>query len=462
MSSVTVLKKAVDRPKIGLLSSVAFAVGTMIGAGVFVLSGPAISRTGPSALLAYCLAGLSVLFSALSFSVVSSLAPAGASGFAYVRTVLGKYLGFITSWAFYIGGVIGCAFILDGFGTYLHEFFFPGTNALVLSLLAALALTLLNLGPASAIGKAEVVLVGIKVLALLFFIGFGIRFWDTSHLTPFMPYGWKPVLHESGQLFVAFLGFSVICSMAGDVKNASRTIPLAILLSMLIVALIYAGVVLTLLSARLPEYTASSVGTAAAVIFGKNGPAIIAIAALVSILSCANANILGCSETMVRLAGKGEVPTVLGKMYNGHPVVSVLAGAIIYFGLMLLGQTERIVSFTNVSTIIMLVIVNVAAFYALRKKLIYKNIYPFSMLIPAIGLVCGIAQLFMMDVKSVLIGLLFVFSGSILFFLRKKYHSTEDHKEIKTHMENVNGPLSRALKDEEQPGKSSTKNGMLQ
>lgn len=444
------MEKAANRPKIGLLSSIAFAVGTMIGAGVFVLSGPAISSAGPAALVSYGVAGLSVLFSALSFSAVTSLAPAGASGFAYVRTALGPYWGFITSWAFYIGGIIGCAFILNGFGIYVKQFFMPDSSPLLVSLAAAAGLTLLNLGPASAIGKAEVVLVGIKVLALILFIVMGIHLWSADTLKPFSPHGWQPVFKESGQLFVAFLGFSVICSMAGDVRNASRNIPLAILLSMLIVALIYAGVVMSLLSAHLPGYSESSVGTAAYKVIGKEGPMLISIAALVSILSCANANILGCSESMVRLAGKGEVPTFLGKMWNGHPVVSVLTGAAIYTGLILLGKTDKIVSYTNVSTIVMLVLVNVAAFFALKKRLIYKKIYPFSMAIPMLGLVCGVGQFFMMDLSSVLIGFAFVLSGSAFFLLRKRYHKTDDHHEIKQQMRHLDGPLSRSLRNEDE------------
>src|SRR3954469_14842572 len=191
------MQKAASRPKIGMVSAVAFAVGTMIGAGVFVLSGTAIQTAGPAALVSYGVAGVSVLFSALSFAAVASLAPAGASGFAYIRTALGGFWGFITSWAFYIGGIIGCAFILNAFGIYLQHFFLPGANPLVVTLIAALALTLLNLGPASTIAKAETVFVGIKVLALLAFIFMGIRFWSSSSLVPFVAHGWKNVFHES-------------------------------------------------------------------------------------------------------------------------------------------------------------------------------------------------------------------------------------------------------------------------
>src|SRR5689334_681524 len=119
------------RGSIGLVSCVAFAVGTMVGAGVFVLSGLAVQRAGPAAMVSFVLAGILVLLSALSFAVVASLAPAGGSGYAYVGTALGHRLGFLTSWAFYLGAVIGVAFVLNAFGRYLHDFFWSGAPPLV-------------------------------------------------------------------------------------------------------------------------------------------------------------------------------------------------------------------------------------------------------------------------------------------------------------------------------------------
>ena len=79
-----------ENDKIGLVPCVAFAVGTMIGAGVFVLSGIAVQKAGPAALVSFLLAGVLVLLSALSFGVVASRARPGESGYAYVGRALGQ------------------------------------------------------------------------------------------------------------------------------------------------------------------------------------------------------------------------------------------------------------------------------------------------------------------------------------------------------------------------------------
>jgi amino acid transporter len=207
-----------SRPgSIGLLSCVAFAVGTMVGAGVFVLSGLAVQRVGPAAVVSFLLAGVLVLLSALSFSVVASLAPPGASGYAYVGTALGARCWFLASWAFWLGGVFGVAFVLNAFGSYLHEFFVAGIPATAVAIAAVVVIALLNLGPASLIGRAETALVAVKVAILALLIVFAFVHVDRVHLTPFAPHGAGAVLSTSDLLFIAYLGFNVVTNMAGDV-----------------------------------------------------------------------------------------------------------------------------------------------------------------------------------------------------------------------------------------------------
>jgi amino acid transporter len=433
--------------RIGLIACIAFAVGNMVGAGVFVLSGPAVRDAGPGAILSFGAAGLCVLLSALSFSIVASLAKEGESGYAYVSLALSPFWGFLTSWSFYLGGLISAAFILNSFGIYIHQFFLPTSSAVLYSIGAAVLLTLLNLGPASAIGKAETLLVGIKVLILALLIIFGLLHFSTSPLKPFAPHGWPTIFKQSGQLFIAFLGFGVVSSMAGDVKNASKTVPLAIMLSMLIVTIIYAGVVICLIMARLPDYNESSVGRAAATLIGPWGQTLVAVAALVSILSSANANILGPSETMVRLAATGMVPTVAGKMWNGHPVVSVLFGALVYITLMLTGQTDAIISMSNVTAIIMMILVNIAGFIALRQKLVYAKWYPYGLIIPVLGLATACIQLALIDWSDLLIGAGMIFAGGLLYSIRKRFFDPKDHREINHRLAHNDGPAGRALSD---------------
>jgi APA family basic amino acid/polyamine antiporter len=372
--------------KIKLLTATAFAVGAMIGGGVFVLTGSALQQAGPAALVAFLIAGSIVLLSALSFAVIASEAPPGKSGYTYAGQVLGSPVwSFLTSWCFYLSGIIAAAFVLNAFGVYVHSFLTHGISALFWAIIGALALTVVNLGPASEIGKIETLLVGGKMLVLLLLVSFGLGHFHVSVLHPFNPHGTSHIFTTSAFLFIAFLGFNVITNISGDIEHPRTTIPRAILLSMLIVTIVYLGVVAALLAAHIHTYSEASVGIAAQHLIGPVGGGLVIGGALVSTLSSANANILGSSEIMVRLAADKNVPTILGHMRHGHPYVSVLAGALLYVILILTGRTDVVINLANVTAIVALIIVNVAAARALSLRTHRGLRLPFGSTLPVLG-----------------------------------------------------------------------------
>jgi APA family basic amino acid/polyamine antiporter len=433
--------------KIPLITAIAFAVGAMIGGGVFVLTGQALAQTGPSALISFLVAGLVVLLSALSFSVIAANASDQHPGYNYIGTVLGSPVwSFLTSWCFYIGGIIATAFVLNAFGTYVHDFITHTTSALLWSLIAAVILALVNLGPASEIGKIESLLVSVKLIILVVLICFGVAHFQISNLHPFVPHGSSQILTTSAFLFIAFLGFNVITSISNDIEQPRKTIPRAILLSMLIVTLIYGGVVITLVSAHIHNYSEASVGVAAQHLIGPIGGGLIVAGALISTLSSANANILGSSEIMVRMALSKEVPTFLGRMRHGHPYISVLAAAILYIVLLLTKETKVVIELANVTAIIALIIVNVAAAKSLRQKRQHKLTLPFGALLPILGCLGAMSQFLFMPVIPIIIGSSLTFAGIVLYMLRNKLQVPAGHQELIGIMQHIEGPLTRALK----------------
>lgn len=111
--------QTLDESKIGLIPCLAFAVGTMVGGGVFALSGIAIDDAGPGAVVSYILAGVVMMLSALSFVAVASRARPGDSGYGPVGDLLGSAWRFVTMWSFYLNGLMILTFLLISFGQYL-------------------------------------------------------------------------------------------------------------------------------------------------------------------------------------------------------------------------------------------------------------------------------------------------------------------------------------------------------
>jgi amino acid transporter len=433
---------APKKKKIRLITATAFAIGAMIGGGVFVLTGQALAQTGPSALLSFLISGCIVFLSALSFAVIAGEAPPKKPGYTYIGTVLGlPVLSFLTSWSFYLSGIIATAFVLNAFGIYIHSFITPNIPVIIWAFLGALILTLVNLGPASEIGKVETFLVSGKLLVLLLLIAGSAANFHRIALHPFTPHGSSRIFMTSASLFIAFLGFNVITNISGDIENPKKTVPAAIMLSMIVVTLIYIGIVLALLAAHLGSYSEASVGIAAQRLIGRYGGWLVIAGALVSTLSSANANILGSSEIMVRLAANKDVPTLFGHMRNGHPVVSVLSGAILYTLLLLTGKTDVIINLANVTAITALIIVNIAA----AKSLASKN-RKRLLLLPISGTIGAMSQFIFMPPASTAAGLMLIACGTGLYILREQFHNPKLHQEIIRIVADVQGPLTRALK----------------
>lgn len=430
--------------KIGLISATAFAVGAMIGGGVFVLTGVALQKTGPSAIVSFLVAGLIVFCSALSFAVIAREAKAKESGYAQVGKALKSPVwGFLTSWCFYLNGIISVAFVLNAFGEYVHTFMGPVLPAIAWGGAAAILLTLINIGPASEIGKVETTLVGAKLGILLIFVFFGLMQFHPSDWQPFAQGGLTPVFATSSYLFIAFLGFNVITSIAGDIDQPRKTVPRAILLSMIIVTIVYAGVVASLLAAKLGDYSEASVGVAAQHLIGPVGGALVVAGALISTLSSANANILGSSEIMVRLARHRQVPTILGHLWNGHPYVSVLLGAVLYGLLLVSGQTGMVIDLANMTAIVAMIIVNAAAIRMLVKG---QAKLPLGWALPAIGTVGAMCQFVFMPRSTLFAGLALIGLGALIYRMRERYFLPQRHQQIVQAVDDVNGPLSRSLK----------------
>lgn len=438
---------ATKQDTIGLWSCITFAVGSMVGAGVFVLSGVAIRDAGPGALLSFAMAGLAILCSAFSFMLIASLARPGELGYAPVGEALRhRFWGFLTAWSFYISSIACTAFVLHAFGTYLHDFFIPIIPVSLLAILAAIVMTFVNLSPTSRISRIEGLLVLTKVGILLLLVGFGLAHLSPQDFQPFLPHGQSSILATSGLLFIAYLGFSVITNIAGDVKNPRQTVPRAIFFSIIVVIVVYMGVVLALLASPLSSYDEASIGHAAAALMGPIGGILIPLAALVSTLSAANSNILGSSEIMIRLAVRRDVPTAIGRLWRGHPVVSVLFGAATYIFLLAANQAETTIVLANVAAISAIILVNVAAIHViLQRKPGSMRIFGGPVL-PLIGLTGCISQLFILDLGSVIVGLLCVAAGGLVYLARKRFHHTTNHQQLVQDIKAQSSPLRRMLR----------------
>ena len=164
---------------IGIYTAITFAVGTMVGAGVFVLSGLVVQTAGPGAFLSYIICAILVTFSGLSYAALASIYPEDGGGYLYSERMLGKYPGFLAGWIMYIAQPIVISFVLLGFGIYLNLLLTTSIDPRIFALFALVLITILNVRGIAEAGKFEPLIVVAKIMIL---ITFKICFWNCRNL----------------------------------------------------------------------------------------------------------------------------------------------------------------------------------------------------------------------------------------------------------------------------------------
>jgi APA family basic amino acid/polyamine antiporter len=424
------------RGELNVFTAIAFAVGNMVGAGVFVLSGLVINIAGPSAVLSYLMCGILVTFSGLSYAALASIYPEDGGGYLFSRRMLGPLPGFIAGWAMYISLTIASAFVLLGFGIYANLLLNMSLDPRYFALAGLILLSILNLRGLSEAGKLETGLVVAKVIILAALIAAGIIHISTSDFTPFFTSGTAGMVKGLTMVFFAYIGFQVVALMGGEIKESSRNVPLATLAAIAIVAFIYIGVIIALLSANLPVYGEKSVFDAALVIFGSVGASVVALGAVFSTLSSANANVIGASRITMEMASEMQIPGRFARLSHGQPANSILLGTLLAGVLIIYGNLDFVVSLTNVTTLVTMILVNASAFLLVRREHLvppektYFRI-PFGVLIPTLGGISCIAILASLSSQIIVLGIAVLFAGVILYYIEDTPEGEEIRSEIK-------------------------------
>jgi basic amino acid/polyamine antiporter, APA family len=260
---------------LGAFSITAIGVGAIIGAGIFVLTGTAAARyAGPGVILSFVLAGLACAFVGLCYAELAALIPVSGSTYTYAYATLGELTAWIIGWDLVLEYAIGASTVAVGWSGYLVSLLgqfgvrippelvhAPGIVTLpdgstvqaLFNVPAAgivLLLTALLVMGTQESTRINNIMVGIKLVVVVAFIGFGVGLVNTEHWVPFVPantgefghYGMSGVLRGASVVFFAFIGFDAVSTAAQEARNPQRDMPLGILGSLLVCTLLYVSV----------------------------------------------------------------------------------------------------------------------------------------------------------------------------------------------------------------------------
>jgi amino acid transporter len=235
------------KKELGLFDVFAVSTGAMFSSGFFLLPGLAAQYTGPSVILAYFFAGLLIMPSMFSVAEISTALPRSGGAYFFLDRSLGPIMGTIGGIGTYIALLLKTAFALVGIGAYGAIFWDIPIKETAIVFTAVFAV--LNIfGARKSSGIQKIFVIGLLVV-LTAFIADG--FWnvftgdnpsiafDKNTFTPFFTGGLDGLIFTTGFVFVSYLGLTQIASVAEEIKNPERNIPLGMGLSLLVTALIY-------------------------------------------------------------------------------------------------------------------------------------------------------------------------------------------------------------------------------
>ncbi|MFI6328363.1 APC family permease [Micromonospora chersina] len=407
--------------RLGVPDAVVIGLGSMLGAGVFVVFAPAAAAAGGAGLLvALALAGFIAFCNATSSARLAARYPESGGTYVYGRERLHPFAGFLAGWGFVIGKTASCAAMALTIGAYL----WPGRARLV-AVLAVLAVTAVNLRGIGKTAAATRVLVGVVLTVLAVVAVTGAPDVAPDRLAGFADTGVRGVLTAAGLLFFAFAGYARIATLGEEVRDPERTVPRAVPLALGVVLAIYLVLAVVAVGVLGEQRLADSAAPLAEVVTAAGLPGLawlVRAGATVAVTGVLLSLLAGVGRTTLAMARRRDLPGALAAVHPRHQVPhrAELAVAAVVIVVVSLVDVRGAIGFSSCTVLVYYAIANASALTLGRdpaRKLPVQ-------LLAALGLVGCLLLAVNLPVASVLTGFGVLALGAAWYALRHTTRAT--------------------------------------
>ncbi|KAJ7004422.1 hypothetical protein NC653_009329 [Populus alba x Populus x berolinensis] len=356
-----------------------FGFGSVVGAGIFVLTGQeAHEHAGPAIVLSYVASGVSAMLSVFCYTEFAVEVPVAGGSFAYLRIELGDFVAFITAGNILLESIAGSAAVARAWTSYFTNLLNLPSNSLRIhtnlaegfNLLDPIAVGVLVIAATIAIISTRKtslinwIATALNTAVILFVIIAGFAHANTSNLKPFLPFGAKGIFQAAAIVYFAYGGFDNIATMAEETKNPSRDIPIGLLGSMSIITVIYCLMALTL--SMMQKYTEIDKGAAYSVAFQSVGMNwaryLVALGALKGMTTVLLVGALGQARYTTHIARAHMIPPWFALVHpkTGTPINATLLITISSALIAFFSSLDVLASLLSVSTLFIFMMMAVA------------------------------------------------------------------------------------------------------
>ncbi len=361
------------RKDLGLADVYAISTGAMFSSGFFLLPGLAAAQAGPAVILAYLFAGFLIVPAMLSQAELSTAMPRAGGTYYFLDRSLGPMAGTVGGLGTWIALVFKSAFALIGVGAYLAVY--VEIPALEVALLLTLAFVVLNVVGAKETTKFQRMLVWTLLAVLTGFVLLG--GWRLpevgiggmrTQLTPFMPFGVEGLVSTVGLVFVSYAGLTKVASVAEEVQNPDRNLPLGMFLSLATATLFYVGGVFLMVTLLDPDELRSDLApvatTASTLLDGTAGTiavGLVVLAAFAAFASTGNAGVMSASRYLLAMARDNHIWSGFSRLGRFRtPTLALVATGIAMALALILLPVESVAKLASAFQLLIFSLVNLA------------------------------------------------------------------------------------------------------
>ncbi len=351
----------------GLSAATGVGVGAIVGGGILALAGVAFAATGPAAILAFALNGIIALLTALSFAEMASKFPESGGTYTFAKKVLSVEAAFTVGWVVWFASIVAAVLYAVGFGhfalimiadiwnaargdapAWLHDPRGATVLAAATTLLLGAGLMRKAAGGGQWTNVAKVIVFSVLIAGGLYAVAQQPPRDTLAALRPFFTVGLGGLIQAMGYTFIALQGFDLIAAVGGEVRDPEKTLPRAMLISLAIALVIYLPLLFVI--ATVGVLPGESIGEAAAndpegivavaarIYLGPFGYWLVILAAVLSMFSALQANLLAASRIARAMALDRTLPSRLAGLNaaRGTPIVAVAATTVLVLALLFL------------------------------------------------------------------------------------------------------------------------------
>ncbi|MEC9459941.1 MAG: amino acid permease [SAR324 cluster bacterium] len=323
------------KKELTLLNVYAIATGTTLSAGFFLLPGIAFNEAGPAVVLSYLIAAIPLIPAMFSMVELSTAMPRAGGAYYFLDRSMGPFVGTIGGLGTWLALVLKTAFALIGMGAYIR-IFWPDVPVVTLAVCLAFFFGVVNLFGARKTGTLQVFMVFALLLILFVFIGEGLPQINSQNFDGFFDKGGVSIISTAGLVYISYVGITNIASVAEEIENPERNLPLGVFLAIATAIAVYSvgtTIMVGLLPAEKLAHDLTPVASAAEVLFGNWGKIGVTVAAVIAFASVANAGILSASRYPLAMSRDHLIPGKFSKLTPRnipHYGIAVTVGLIIF------------------------------------------------------------------------------------------------------------------------------------